>query len=142
VIHNILNEYKADKGYYTIMPIYLSRETINIYNIKGENEKLKKEIKMIKEENEELKDKMERLEGDLKEESTHYCCEKCDGCKKCGECDCDEEEKEELRKKIRKLKYDIYEIIGHENYETGYGGADLVKPEYMRDHGWDFPTQN
>ena len=51
-------------------------------------------------------------------------------------------ENEELKKKIRKLKCDIYEVIGHENYETGYGGADLVKPEYMRDHGWDFPTQN
>jgi hypothetical protein len=42
----------------------------------------------------------------LKEESTHYCCEKCDGCKKCGDCDCDEEEKEELRKRIRELEND------------------------------------
>lgn len=60
----------------------------------------------LKEENKELKEKIERLEGDLKEESTHYCCEKCDGCKKCGDCDCDEEEKEELRKRIRELEND------------------------------------
>ena len=53
-----------------------------------------------------------------------------------------EKENEEFKKKIRKLKYDIYEIIGHENYETGYGGADLVEPQYMRDNGWDFPIQN
>ena len=67
---------------------------------------LARERDTLKEENKELKDKIERLEGDLKEESTHYCCEKCDGCKKCGDCDCDEEEKEELRKRIRELEND------------------------------------
>jgi len=67
---------------------------------------LARERDTLKEENKELKDKIERLEGDLKEESTHYCCEKCDGCKKCGDCECDEEEKEELRKRIRELEND------------------------------------
>jgi transposase-like protein len=67
---------------------------------------LARERDTLKEENKELKEKIERLEGDLKEESTHYCCEKCDGCKKCGDCECDEEEKEELRKRIRELEND------------------------------------
>ena len=67
---------------------------------------VEEKIRKLEKENYELKDKIERLEGDLKEESTHYCCEKCDGCKKCGDCECDEEEKEELRKRIRELEND------------------------------------
>jgi len=124
VIHNILNEYKAERGYYTIMPTKkelqqkLDTMTFIAYTLDKKNGEI---VKMA---NNNEKEAMIAL--DMAYEKRKKL----------------EKENEEFKKKIRKLKYDIYEIIGHENYETGYGGADLVEPQYMRDNGWDFPIQN
>ena len=58
VIHNIINEYKDERGYYTIMPTkkelqeenqMIRKDSIYIYQrITKENEELKKKIRKLK----------------------------------------------------------------------------------------------
>ena len=90
------------------------KELINeIEKLRTENKKLEDKVfrcywekKDLMNEVEACDDRIEELEENLKEESTHYCCGKCDGCKKCGDCECDEEENEVLKKRIRELEND------------------------------------
>ena len=115
MIHNIINEYKDERGYYTIMPTKkelqerLDTMTFIVYTLDKKNGEI---VKMA---NNNEKEAMIAL--DMAYEKRKKL----------------EEENEKLKKKIRKLKYDIYEVIGHENYERGYGEADLATL---------FPTQN